>query len=307
MELPVDPTKEEPRARELLLNAPSDTLFRRAFKGASLESFVDSSSNRESTVDQLTEIQLRRVASQVRYAAPQTIHYFRVPGLSNVTPDELTNLTATSGYGGQVRAVEQPSERVYVICSVPESGTQAQLTVSEDARVTTVATFDTQTKLLAIRAETAGLADGTLNALQDHRELNESTRVSFHDDSFRGRFEETLVAAYERLSLAPTTPAASTERIDCRAKRGDSSDYLDLRDDAIITELLRKDGIRRAEVRARLDFSSERMRQRNLIADDVYPVDPQVNIDFTENSVSFCNWVPENTLVQLDRVVTDVL
>lgn len=103
---------------------------------------------------------------------------------------------------------------MYVVCSVPESGAQAELSVSEDVRVTTVVTFDPGTDLLAIRADDADLATGTVHALRDHPDLSEWTTVSFLDDEFQGRFEDAAVAAYEQLSPRVTSVSASTERID---------------------------------------------------------------------------------------------
>jgi hypothetical protein len=183
---------------------------------------------------------------------------------------------------------------VYVVCSVPEDGTQAQLSVSEDARVTTVASFDPGTNLLAVRADDSDLAAGTVQALRDHPDLSEWTAVSFRDDGFRGRFEDAAVAAYEQLSLSVTSARTGTERIDVPGKK-EGSKRADVRGDDVVDDLLFRSDTERRDAQVRL----------NLRTADTIPSNPNVRIDFDESSVEFRQWVPERTLIQLDRVIRD--
>lgn len=295
MPFPVSPTADDVTPSELLLELPSRAALRRALAAADIADELDDDDDPEQFLDELSQIELRQAAAQARYAAPQPAHYFRLPGLTDVSPTELDELTESGGFGGQVRAVEELHDRVYVVCSVPEDGTQAQLSVSEDARVTTVATFDLGTDLLAVRADDSDLATGTVQALRDHPDLSEWIPVSFRDDGFRGRFEDAAVAAYEQLSLSVMSVGAGTKGIDVTGeKRGDSG-RADVRGDDVVDDLLSRSDTERSTAQVRL----------GLWNIDTIPPNPSVRIDFDESSIEFRQWVPERTLTQLDRAIQD--
>jgi len=295
MPSPVSPPADDVTPSELLLELSSRAALHRALAAADIESEFDDDDDPEQFLDELSQVELRQAAAQARYAAPQTIHYFRLPGLTDVSPSELDDLTQSGGFGGQVRAVEELHDRVYVVCSVPENGTQAQLSVSEDARVTTVATFEPGTNLLAVRAGDSDLATGTVQALRDHPDLSEWTSVSFRDDGFRGQFEDAAVAAYEQLSLSVTSVGAGTERIDITGEERGDSGRSDVRGDDVVNDLISRSDPKRSTAQVRL----------NLRTADTIPPNPSVRIDFDESSVEFRQWVPERTLIQLDRVIQD--
>ena len=295
MPSPVTPPADDMTPSELLLELPSRAALRRALAAADIADELDDDDDPERFLDELSQVDLRQAAAQVRYAAPQTVHYFRLSGLTNVSPSELADLTDSGGFGGQVRAVEELHDRVYIVCSVPEDGTQAQLSVSEDARVTTFATFNSGTNLLAVRADDSDLAAGTVQALRDHPDLSEWTSVSFRDDGFRGRFEDAAVAAYEQLSLSVTSVEAGTERIDVTGEARGDSGRTDVRGDEVVDDLLSRSDTERRTAQVRLSLRTA----------DTIPPNPTVRIDFDESSVEFRQWVPERTLIQLDCVIQD--
>lgn len=295
MSSPVVPPADDVTPSELLLELPSRAALRRALAAADIADELDDDDDPGQFLDELSKVKLRQAAAQARYAAPQTVYYFRLPGLTDVTPAELDDLTESDGFGGQVRAVEELHDRVYVVCSVPEGGTQAQLSVSEDARVTTVATFDPGTNLLAVRADDSDLAAGTVQALRDLPDLSEWTSVSFRDDGFRGRFEDAAVAAYEQLSLSVTSVGAGTERIDVTGEERGDSGRADVRGDDVVSDLLSRGDTERSTAQVRLDLRTA----------DTIPSNPSVHIDFDESSVEFRQWVPERTLIQFHRVIRD--
>jgi hypothetical protein len=295
MSFPVAPPADDATPSELLLELPSRAALRRALAAADIADELADDDDPEQFLDELPQVELRQAAAQARYAAPQTVHYFRLPDLPSASPSELDKLTDSGGFGGQVRAVEELHDRVYVICSVPEDGAQAQLSVSEDARVTTLATFDPGTDLLAVRADDGDLAAGTVQALRDHPDLSEWTSVSFRDDGFRGRFEDAAVAAYEQLSIAVTSVEAGTERIDVTGEEQSDSGRADVREDDVVDDLLSRGDTERSNAQVRI----------GLRASDTIPTEPSVRIDFVESAIEFRQWVPERTLIQLDRVIRD--
>ena len=295
MPFPVSPTADDVTPSELLLELPSRAALRRALAAADIADELEDGDDPEQFLDELSQVELRQAAAQVRYAARQTVHYFRLPGLASVSPSKIEDLIDSGGFGGQVRAVEELHDRVYVVCSVPESGTQAQLSVSEDARVTTVATFDPGTDLLAVRADDADLAAGTVQALRDHPDLTEWTAVSFREDGFQGRFEDVAVAGYEQLSLRVTTVSANTERIDVTGVE-QGSGRADVRYDDVVDDLISRADTERSEAQLRLA-----LRGQNTI-----PANPSVRIDFDDDSITFLQWVPEDTLHQLDRGIMNI-
>lgn len=297
MTFPVDPTATDISPTDLLLELPSRAALRRALAAAGIDAELDDETDLERFLTEFSQVERRQVAAQARYAAPQTIHYFRFPELPHVSASALEDLIDSDGFGGQVRAVEELHDRVYVVCSVPEGGTQAQLSVSEDDRVTTVATFEPQSQLLAVRARDTDLADGTVGALRDHPDLTNGSRVPFEDDGVRGRFEDAAVRAYERLSLGVTTPTARTERIDVVGTQDGDAGRADVRHDGVVTDLMSRGDTQRREAQARLDLRSS----------GAVPAIPTVRVDFQSSAISFSQWVPERTMMALDRIVSESL
>jgi hypothetical protein len=254
--------------------------------------------------EDLSIVDRRRVAAQVRFAAPQVIHYYRLPDLPAVGATDLEELAGDrsgGGFGTQVRAVSEAHDRIYLVCSVPAGGTQAQLSVSEASRVRTVAAFDPGTNLLAVRAETPETAAGTVSACLDHPALKSSERVSFTEERFLRGFEDECVEAYTELGLGTTQPDARTARIDLTATELENSLRGDLREDEIVRDLLeRGDTVREsAELRLALTliFAGADGEEHDAIAR------PSVDVDFTVGSIAFDRFVPERTLATLDRIV----
>jgi len=297
MVFPVDPTRTDLSSEELLLALPSHVALQRALAAAGITDELDADDDPELILSELSPVELRQAANQACYAAPQTVHYFRLPGLADVSRSELADPIDFDGFGGQVRAVEELHNRVYVVCSVPEDGTQAQLSVSEDARVMTVATFDPGTNLLAVRADDSDLASVTVQALLDHPDLSKWTAVSFRDDGFRGRFEDAAVVAYEQLSLSLPSVGSRTECINVTGEERGDSGRADVRRDDVVAELISRDDTERSNAQVRLNFRTA----------DTIPSKPSVRVDFDESSVQFQGWVPEQTLIQLDQTVLKTL
>ena len=297
MTFPVNPAADGITPIAILLELPSRAALRRALAAADIGDELDDDDDPEHFLDALSQVDLRQTAAQARYAAPQTVHYFQVSGLTDVSPPELDDLTNSEGFGGQVHAVEELHERVYVVCSVPEGGTQAQLSVSEDSRARTVATFDPGTDLLVVRAADVDLAAGTVQALKDHPDLADSSRVSFRNDGFRSRFEDAAVVAYEQLSLAATADTARTERIEVTGTESGESGRADVREDDVAHDLLASGDTQRAKAVVRLDFESN----------STLPPEPRVQIDFSDSAIAFRQWVPEETFIRLDKAVRDAI
>jgi len=181
--LPVGPTIEDPSSRALLLDLPTDAAFDRALAAADVNRALDTAdtgTDRQHVVDELSVVDRRCVAAQVRFAAPQVIHYYRLPNRPDLDVADLEDLAgdrSCGGFGAQVRAVAEAHDRTYLVCSVPVGGTQAQLSVSEASRVWTVAAFDPGTTVLAVRADTPETAAGTVDVLSDHPAVESSERV----------------------------------------------------------------------------------------------------------------------------------
>ena len=296
MSLPVDPTAGDVSPLDILMGLPSRAALRRALAAANIADELDDDDDPEQFLGALSQVELRQAATQARYAAPQTVHYFQLSDLLGISRPELDDLTDKNGFGGQIRAVEELHNRTYVVCSVPEGGTQAQLSVSDDNRVTTVATFDPQSELLAVRAEDAEVADGTVHAFRAHPDLSGGFRVSFQDDGVRGRFEDAAVIAYEQLSLGVTGISAQTDRIDITGTVLSDSKRGDVRRDDVIDDLLSRGDTERKEGHVQLNLGS-----------DAVPAKPKVQMDFDANAITFRQWVPERTLIQLDQIVQQAI
>ena len=240
----VDPTVEDLSPRDILLDLPTNAVFDRALAAADVDRTLDSAdtgTKREHVVEELSVVDRRRVAAQVRFAAPRTMHYYRLPDLPAVGAADLDDLVGDrsgGGFGAQVRAVSEAHDRVYAVCSVPAGGTQARLSVSEASRVRTVAAFDPGTAVRAVRVDGPETAAGTLSACLDRPILESGEGVPLTDEKFLGRFEDECIEAYTQLGLTATRPDARTARIELTGKGGRSSPRGDLREDAVVRDLL---------------------------------------------------------------------
>jgi len=293
--LPVDPTVDDPSTAELLQSLPSDAAFRRVLAAIDLDPAMADDVDREHVVADLSEVDRRRAAAQVRFAAPRTLHCFEVPALRGTGVDDLRARVDPDAFGPQLRAVEEAHNRVYAVCSVPEGGAQSQLTVTEQARETTVAAFDPGSPMLSIRAENAELAEATLGALLTDSEPDDAMPLAFSDDAVRERFENTLVHSYTSLTLVPTADGSETEDIVLNTRASDET-MPDFRDDDFTEELLGIPGLERAQARLLLDPSVaiSSLQDESII---------RIEVGFREGTISFKRFLPEATIIKLERAV----
>ncbi|WP_147587277.1 hypothetical protein [Halorubrum lipolyticum] len=258
------------------------------------------------TLEELSRIELRRVASQLRFAGSRTVHYYRVDGLRQVSPDGATGRAGTvssaGAYGPEIRTAVRDHDRVYVVCDVPDTGSQTQLTLSDGDRTTTVATFEPRTPVLAVRAPDTETADATARAAVDFLGLDDASRISFLDGGFRGRFEEACVAGYSSLRLRTAGDRGASTEIVIRPAESGSGRHADVRTDAVVSDLLRRN-----------DTELEEATGVAAIAGDVRPPSsgerfrPRVAIGFPDGRVRFEQFVPEQVLLELDDIVRDSL
>ena len=297
--LPVDRTVEDPSSAELLQSLPTDTAFRRVLAAIGLDPATADKTDREHVIADLSQVERRRAAAQVRFAAPRTLHCFEVPALRGTGVDDLRARVDPDAFGPQLRAIEEAHDRVYAVCSVPEGGAQSQLTVTEDARETTVAAFDPGTPMLSIRAGTAELAEATLGAILTDSEQGDAMPLALSDGAVRERFEDTLVHSYTSLTLIPTVDGSGTEDIVLNA-RSSGERPGDFRDDEFAQELLSIPGLERARARLRLDPSAVRsgLQDESMI---------RIEVDFRNGALSFERFLPEATIIQLEQAVAHLI
>jgi len=164
MELPIDPTQTDASPQDLIRDLPSQAARHRILQAVDISINVDDRSFLD-LLDELSQIKLRRAASQLRFAGARTVYYYRVDGLSQISPDGATGRVGDVGspgaYGPEVQTALRDHDRIYIVCNVPDTGSQTQLTISKENRPTTVATFKPKTQLLAVRAPDEGTADAT--------------------------------------------------------------------------------------------------------------------------------------------------
>lgn len=246
MNLPIDPTENGLSPQELIQELPSKAARRRVLQAADLSINVDDQSFTE-MLEELSQIELRRAASQLRFAGARTIYYYRVEGLQQVSPDgavgRVGDVGSPGAYGPEAQKAIREHDRIYVVCNVPKTGSQTQLTLSKDDRPTTVATFKPRTQLLAVRSPDDGTADATAQAVLSYLGLEEASRVSFLDDGFRERFEDGCVDGYSTVQLRHTTTSANTKEIEVRSKEYGDRTVSDVRPDAIVEDLLQRGDI----------------------------------------------------------------
>nr|WP_198665768.1 hypothetical protein [Haloprofundus halophilus] len=205
-------------------------------------------------------------------------------------------------YGSEVQTVTSEHDRIFVVCNVPETGSQAQLTLTKEDRPTTVATFKPRTQLLAVRAPDKGTADATVQAFKSYFELDDATRVSFLDNGFRGRFEDACVDGYSTLRLRNTNAYDNTREIEVRSKELESGSISDVRIDSIVEDLLRRGD---TELDAATGLVSLPTDVRSIETGE--PLHPRVTIGFAEGSTTFEQFVPEQVLIAFDDVVREAL
>ena len=305
MDLPIDPTQNDASPTDLVRDLPSQAARRRVLQAADLSIDVDDRSF-PGTLDELSQIELRRVASQLRFAGTRTVHYYHVDGLQRVSPDDATgrarDVSSSGAYGPEIQTVVRDHDRVYVVCDIPDTGSQTQLTISDEDRTTIVATFEPRTPILAVRAPDTETADATMRAVVDFLGLDNASRISFLDGGFRGRFEDACVVGYSSVRHLTTGNRVSSTEIEIRPEKSGRGSHIDVRTDAVVSDLLQRKDTKLDEATGlvaisgdiRPPSSSERFR-------------PRVTIGFPDGRVRFEQFVPEQVLLELDDIVRDSL
>jgi hypothetical protein len=305
MDLPIDPTQNETSPQKLIRALPTRAARRRVLQVAEISIDVDDR-NFESFLDELSEIELRRAASELRFAGEPTVYYYRVEGLHQFSSDDAlgrsNNQSSSEAYGPDVGTAIRDHDRIYVVCQVPETGSQTQLTLAPDDREMTVATFNSRTQLLAVRASDGGTADASLQSVLSNLGLDDATRISFLDNGFRGRFEDACVDGYSTLRLRNTNPRESSRDLEVRSKDPEAGNVADVRTDAIVEDLLRR-GATELNAATRLVSVPTDVRS----TEHGEPLHPRVIIGFPDGWVTFEQFVPEQILIEFDDFVRDSL
>jgi len=301
MELPIDPTQTDASPQDLIRDLPSQAARHRILQAVDISINVDDRSFLD-LLDELSQIKLRRAASQLRFAGARTVYYYRVDGLSQISPDGATGRVGDVGspgaYGPEVQTALRDHDRIYIVCNVPDTGSQTQLTISKENRPTTVATFKSETQLLAVRAPDEGTADATVQAVLNYLELDNATRISFLNTGFRKRFENTCVKGYSTLRLTNTNSRDNSREIEIRSKESERGHIADVRTDTIVEDLLQREDMEINEATGLVDISSNICSMEH---DE--PLHPRVTIGFADGRVTFDQFVPEKVLIELDDIV----
>jgi hypothetical protein len=305
MNLPIDPTDNDASPQDLIQNLPSKAARRRVLQASEISLDINDWSFAEA-LDELSQIELREAASQLRFAGARTIYYYRVDDLRQVSPEDAINQSGDDGspgaYGSEIRETLRDHDRLYVVCNVPETGSQTQLTISEEHFEMTVATFKPRTQLLAIRAPDEGTADATVQTVVSHFGLDEASRISFLGNGLRGRFEADCIEGYSTLQLRHTTTSANTKEIEVRSKEAEDKEIIDVRTDAIVDDLLRRSD---TELGAATGLVTVPTNVHSMEHDE--PLHPRVTIGFPDGWVAFEQFVPEQILIEFDDLVRDSL
>lgn len=299
------PTRNEASPQELIQALPTRAARQRVLQAAEISIDVDDR-NFESFLDELSEIELRRAVSELRFAGEPIVYYYRVDDLSRLSSDDALGRAddkdPSGAYGPDVETAISNHDRIYVVCQVPKTGSQTQLTLSPDDRETTVATFKPRTQLLAVRASDDGTADASLQAVLSYLGLDDATRISFLDNGFRGRFEDACVDGHSTLRLRNTNPQDSSREIEVRSKDPEAGNVADVRADAIVKELLRHSD---TELSAATGLVTVPTDIRSIEHGE--PLHPRVTIGFPDGWVAFEQFIPEQILVEFDNIIRDSL
>lgn len=301
MDFPLDPTTTDASAESVLRAVADPELLAAACRAIGVD--ADGSRDRDHLIAGLSPVDRELLVEQVRYAAPPSTHYRRLPGLERLAPEALDDLVDDPPYGTQLRAVDEsvgepvgePVDALHLVCSVPDGGAQSQLSVSEANRHTTVATVAPGSDLLSIRAPSPELADATAGALAGVGPVGAATRLDFRDPDLLASLESDLLRGYHRLTLGVRQQTARTDRIELASDDPDAA--TDLREDGVVRTLLDRSDTRRRSGRAVLDPTAS-----SPGADPVFP-SPTVDIDFAESVVRYRTPAPESTRVAVDRAV----
>jgi len=305
MNLPIDPTENDASPQELIQNLPSQAARRRVLSVSDIGIDVDDRSFVDA-LDELSQIELRKAASQLRFAGARTVYYYQMDGLQAVTADGAVGQVGDNGspgaYGPEVQKVIRDHDRIYVVCNVPETGSQTQLTLSKENRPTTIGTFEPGTELLAVRAPDEGTADATLKGVTEYFELDDASRLSFLDTGLRSRLEDACVEGYSTLQLRHTAESANTKEIEVRSKEPDPGRVSDVRADSIVEDLLLRDD---TELDRATGLISVPTRLHTAETGELFQ--PRVTIYFAAGRVTFEQFVPEQILLDVDNIVRNAL
>ena len=291
MDLPMDPTTTDADPRKTIQSLPNRAALRRAIRATPLEIDVDSVDSIDEFIDELDLVQARTLASQIRFAAPQTVFYYRVPELSALQIEDFggeTGSTKAGAYGPETRAIVHDHDRVYVVCSVPPGGTQAQLSLDEASRKTAIATFDPGSELLAVRASSVAIADGARSAALSRFGIGRSDRLS--STVLRDQFGTETVAAYRGLTFDGTGRQMVTDWIEVSAgNRGNGVE--DLRRDDVVMTLLNRSDLKLTEAQAVVEIGETL----------------SISLLYDESRIDIRRFIPERTLIELDQAVASAM
>jgi len=291
VELPVDPTMMDVSAEAVLRAVDTRGLLMAALQVADID--ADDSWDRNRLISELSPVEHERLADQVRYAAPQTTHYFRLTGLEQLSTPTLDELVDSSSYGVQLRAVDDLFERTYLVFSVPDGGAQSQLSVSEANRHTTIATFDPGFNVLAVRAPTLESAAATSDKLVGIGPIDSAKRLDFLEPEFLASLESNLLQGYHRLTLGVRQPTAHTDQIVLSSD--EPSAGTDILQDDVVCSLLDRPDIHRVSGRGMLSPSDTEF--------DTKCRRSTVDIDFASGVIHYRTAAAELTMVSVDRAI----
>jgi hypothetical protein len=161
-----------------------------------------------------------------------------------------------------------------------------------------VATFESHTPVLAVRAPDEDTTDATVRAVIDYLEIDEASRISFLDGGFRGCFEEIFMPGYSTVRLRTASDRHKASRIDIRPEDTGGESLNDVRADSVVSEILEREDVHLDEAEGLVYFSDD----LNLAGQDG-PFRPRVTIGFSAGRVGFDQFVPERVLLAFDDIV----
>lgn len=293
VEFPVDPTTTDASAEAVLRGVNTPGLLTAALQVTDID--ADASWERDRLISELSPVDRERLANEIRYAAPRTIHYFRLSGLEQLTTSTLEERLEDTSYGAQLHAIDELFERNYLIFSVPDSGTQSQLSVSGANRHTTVASFDPGSNILAVRAPTPESAEVTSGKLIGVGPIESATRLDFLEPEFLSELESNFVRGYHRLTLGVSQETAHTDQIELSSDEPATADLLQ---DDVARSLLDRPDVFRIAGRGVLDVTDCR--------DNSDPSRPTVDIDYTNGVIEYRTVPSESTMVSVDRAIQSI-